>query len=201
MPSNKRSLRPGANCRDLRGDDPEGPDGGGGSALVAAALGRLAFRPARDSGTGTPCAGHYSVSATTAAAQDRTARDGPSPGRAGYGRLGRLDVAHRLQSQSLTLYDEVGDLDGMAESLDRFAMLAVAQADLRRATTLFGAAHQVHQAAGTSLPPAESEELRSEIAALRARLGDAEFDAGWVAGTRLPKDAAVAMALEAGAAA
>jgi hypothetical protein len=110
-------------------------------------------------------------------------------------RLGRLDVAHALEAQSLTLFDEVGDLDGMAESLDRFAMLAVAQADLSRATTLFGAADRVHDTAGTSLPPAEVDELRSEIDAVRARLGDATFEAAWLAGRGMAKDAALALAL------
>jgi hypothetical protein len=87
----------------------------------------------------------------------------------------------------------------MAESLDRFAMLAVAEADLPRATTLFGAADRLHEAAGTSLRPAEGDELRSEIGALRARLASGEFEAAWVAGAGLSKDAALALALEPGA--
>ena len=109
--------------------------------------------------------------------------------------LGRLDEAHAWHAESLKLFDEVGDNDGLTECLERFAMLANATANFRRAAQLFGAASVLRKEAGTSLMPAERAEYDTELSATRAQLDTAAFDATWRAGQAMTIDQAMELAL------
>jgi tetratricopeptide (TPR) repeat protein len=109
--------------------------------------------------------------------------------------LGKLDEAQARQAESLRLFDEVGDKDGLAECLERFAMLANANANFRRAAQLFGAASVLRKEAGTVLALAEQAEYASELSATRAQLDTATFDAAWQAGQAMTIDQMVELAL------
>ena len=109
--------------------------------------------------------------------------------------LGRLAEARAWQAESLQLFNAVGDKDGLTECLERFAMLANANSDFRRAAQLFGAASVLRKEAGTSLPPAEREEFDRELSATRMRLDSAAFDAAWHAGQAMAIEQAIALAL------
>jgi non-specific serine/threonine protein kinase len=109
--------------------------------------------------------------------------------------LGRWDEARAWQAESLKLFNAVADKDGLTECLERFAMLANAHADFRRAARLFGAANVLRKEAGTTLPPAERAEYDRELNATRAQLDAATFDAEWRAGQALTLEQAMELAL------
>ncbi len=109
--------------------------------------------------------------------------------------LGKLDEAQARQAESLRLFGEVGDKDGLAESLERFAMLANANANFRRAAQLFGAASVLRKEAGTVLARVERAEYGGELNATRAQLDTATFDAAWQAGQVMTAEQAIELAL------
>lgn len=112
-------------------------------------------------------------------------------------RLGRLDEARTLQSESLQLYEQIGDVDGLLESLERFAMLAFAEGGSTCAATLFGAASRLREDGETLVPPAESAEREHAIDAIRARLDARDFESAWQAGTAMSRGEAIVLALSA----
>jgi predicted ATPase len=109
--------------------------------------------------------------------------------------LGKLDEAQARQAESLRLFDEVGDKDGLAECLERFAMLANANANFRRAAQLFGAASVLRKETGTVFALPERAEYDSELPATRAQLDTATFDAAWDEGRALSMEQAIDYAL------
>ncbi len=109
--------------------------------------------------------------------------------------LGRLDEARAWQAESLQVFNAVGDKDGLTECLERFAMLANANANFRRAAQLFGAASVLRKEAGTSLAPADQAEYDSALNATRAQLDSATFDAAWQAGQAMTIERVMEMAL------
>ncbi len=109
--------------------------------------------------------------------------------------LGKLDEAQARQAESLRLFDEVGDKDGLAECLERFAMLANANANFRRAAQLFGAASVLRKEAGTVHVLVEKAEYDGELNATRAQLDAATFDAVWQAGQAMTIDQMMELAL------
>jgi predicted ATPase len=109
--------------------------------------------------------------------------------------LGRLDEARAWQAESLQLFNAVGDKDGLTECLERFAILANANSNFRRAAQLFGAASVLRKEAGISLALADQAEYDRELRATRARLDAATFDAEWRAGQALTLGQAMELAL------
>ena len=112
------------------------------------------------------------------------------------GGLGRLALedgdrgkATELLGHALVLCRQRGDRKIAAECLDGFADAAAAEGQPARAATLAGAAAAMREAIGVA---GGSDE---RLAAVRAALGSAEFEAGWAAGRNLGLDDAVAYAL------
>jgi tetratricopeptide (TPR) repeat protein len=66
-------------------------------------------------------------------------------------KLGRTDEARRLVSGGLTLFNEAGDVAGVALGLDDLAAVAVAEGDLARAARLHGLALRIQASSGTRL--------------------------------------------------
>lgn len=86
-------------------------------------------------------------------------------------------------------------------SLRTLGAVAAQQGDLARAVRLFGAADGMYEAIGARALTEERQPVNALPAALRERLPAAEFAQMWEAGRALPFHAAVALALEGGAAA
>ena len=64
-----------------------------------------------------------------------------------------------------------------------------------RAAHLFGAAHAFLQRSGALIDPGDQPEHDRNIAFVRARLGEAAFEAAWAEGQAMTLDQAVAHAL------
>jgi tetratricopeptide (TPR) repeat protein len=99
-------------------------------------------------------------------------------------------------AECLTLCLVLGEKHITAYALEGCAGLAQAQEQPERATRLLGASDGLRAAIGVPLPPFEREEIERDLAALRATLGEAAFDAAWSAGQALTWEQAIEYALE-----
>jgi predicted ATPase/DNA-binding XRE family transcriptional regulator len=112
---------------------------------------------------------------------------------------GEYAGAYPLHAESLKIRQELGDRWGYAFSLEGFARLAYRQGQAARASRLYGAAEALRQAISCPLSPADQEKQVLIAADLRARLGDADFEAAWSQGRAMPPEEALAFALDASA--
>jgi hypothetical protein len=76
------------------------------------------------------------------------------------------------------------------------AASAIAQHLPEYATQLYGAASALREAIGSPLPPVERDAYERSLAAARAQLGDAAFNAAGTAGRKLSLEHAFKLALE-----
>jgi hypothetical protein len=121
------------------------------------------------------------------------------------GKLGRVASARDdyalatvLLEESLTLFRELGDKLGMAYGLEGLAAVATAPGTVpevrHHAARQLGAASALRAAIGAPLPPNERADHERTVAALRAALGDAAFEAAWAERQALLLGQAVALA-------
>jgi DNA-binding CsgD family transcriptional regulator len=108
---------------------------------------------------------------------------------------GDLDAALSRYRESLELAQKSGVLLRAANALDGVVGVAAARGDAERAVRLYGATAALRERLGAALPPYERLVHEQNLAAARASLGPAAFDAAWAAGAALPLEAAVAEAL------
>jgi hypothetical protein len=104
-------------------------------------------------------------------------------------------AAARL-SEGLRLSHAIGAADLVAWSLESLAGLAAARGQARRAARLGGAAAALRQEKGAPLPPAERSTHERAVHTVRTALGDEAFATAWAEGQALPREQAVAYALE-----
>ena len=107
-----------------------------------------------------------------------------------------VDQAAGLLRAALAIAREVGPLEVLAYGLMGLAALA-AREDPVRAARQFGAADALRETAGGAMWPARRRLYEPVLAGVRATMGTAAFDAAWRAGRALPREQAVADALEA----
>ncbi|MBV9546791.1 MAG: XRE family transcriptional regulator [Chloroflexi bacterium] len=110
--------------------------------------------------------------------------------------LGRGEPARAagLFWESLLISRELGDGASIARYLDGLAQVEAVAGDAARAARLFGAAAAHHQLSGAvGLVPWVAKRERA-MADARAALGDAAFQAAWIAGRDLGLEAALAEA-------
>ena len=108
---------------------------------------------------------------------------------------GDLDAALGCYRESLALAGERGDPLWAADALDGVAGVAAARGQAERAARLFGAAAALREQLGAAVVPWEHPARERDLAAARAALEPAAFEAAWAAGAALPLEAAVAEAL------
>ncbi len=109
---------------------------------------------------------------------------------------GDLAAARQYFRESLGLHREVGSPAGLPDAVEGLAKTAAAQREGERAARLFGAAASLRETVGAPLPPAVRPIYERHLAAARALLAPAAWDAAWAAGQRMSVDQAVACALE-----
>jgi predicted ATPase/DNA-binding CsgD family transcriptional regulator len=111
--------------------------------------------------------------------------------------LERGDVAEALARyrESLDLAQERGDRLRVANALDGVAGVAASLHQLQRAARLHGAAAALREQLGAALAPWDQSVHERALAAARAALGSAAFDAAQAAGAALPLDRAAAEAM------
>ena len=93
-----------------------------------------------------------------------------------------IDEAQTAFDEQLRISRRHGDLGLVAYGLLGLAMLASRNGDSEQAAELHGAADAIHETLGTRVEGFESRMREADVAALRATLGDATFEAAYSAG-------------------
>ena len=100
-----------------------------------------------------------------------------------------------MLKESLGVHHDLGDRWRIASVLESLAEAARAQGEFERAVRLFGAAEALREAIGTPVPLCERPDRDSNVAAARARLDDAAWEAAWAEGRAMSLGEAVGYAL------
>jgi hypothetical protein len=110
---------------------------------------------------------------------------------------GDCTCATRYYQEGLARYREVGDMAGIATSLEGLARAAGAHGRWARTAWLLGAAANIRERIRAPLPSAEQRRLAHAQTAAHTALGEVQFETGWARGRALPLERAVPAALEA----
>jgi len=105
------------------------------------------------------------------------------------------DAAEGFLKESLALNREIGSLEYVAHFLEGFAGLAGARAQGARAARLWGAAEALRETISDPLAPADRPEYERSMAAARAGLGEASWEASFAEGKSMLLEEAVEYAL------
>jgi predicted ATPase/class 3 adenylate cyclase len=108
---------------------------------------------------------------------------------------GGADAAGACYKESLAAFRQVGERYGMARALEGLARMASARDEPKRAAQLYAAAAALREALGAPVAPIDQADYESQMAALRACLGEEGFTAAWAEGQVMPLNEAVAFAL------
>jgi predicted ATPase len=108
---------------------------------------------------------------------------------------GRFDDAHALQSQSLRIDLELGNLPFVSVDLVRFALISVRTGKPIVAAQLLSHATALRDEIGFALESWMTEETEEALAAVRAQLNEGAFAEAWEDGSKMSLDQAVALAL------
>jgi hypothetical protein len=112
---------------------------------------------------------------------------------------GDFAAAKTLHEESLAIKQELGDRQGIAESLEGLAEVASAAAEPARAARIWGSAERLRAEIGSALPPSERPRYNRQLDAARAAIGDnVAFDLAWQEGRAMKLDDALRYALEKG---
>jgi predicted ATPase/DNA-binding XRE family transcriptional regulator len=109
---------------------------------------------------------------------------------------GDFGRAVSLQLEGLAVFQQAVDIVNIPHCLDELAMTAAALGDLAQATRLFAAAATQRVQAGGAPWPLTLAEREGSLAAARAGLGDAAFEAAWQVGRDFSLAQAIAEAAE-----
>jgi predicted ATPase/DNA-binding CsgD family transcriptional regulator len=107
------------------------------------------------------------------------------------------DASRILQQEGLRIRLELGDPQGMLESLIGLAGLVCVGGRSTRAARLFAGLDSLRRAGDLPLPPFYQQYLTRHLGSLRAVLGESAFGAAWEEGRVMTRDEAIAQALEA----
>ncbi|MGH2372497.1 MAG: ATP-binding protein [bacterium] len=109
---------------------------------------------------------------------------------------GHYVEAARFHKECLPLRRELGDTRGIAGCLESLATVARFRARLEHAARLFGVAEALREAVGSPLPSSRRSAYDSDVAAVRAELGDHAYARAWASGRAMTLDQAFISALE-----
>ena len=107
-----------------------------------------------------------------------------------------LDEAEACFAESLRLAQSIDDRECVAYAFEGAGTVSAARGDDEHAAQLWGAAEALREAIGTPRPPSTAaDDIASDIAAVRDRLGPDAFERARVAGRRAPLAQSVALVL------
>src|SRR5215204_57447 len=97
--------------------------------------------------------------------------------------------------EGLALVREVGDWEWVGHALDSFAVIAGTKGQGERAARLYGAAEALRDAIGAPLPPTNRPHYDRGVAAARAKLNEAEWEAAFSEGMAMSAEEVAEYAL------
>jgi non-specific serine/threonine protein kinase len=109
--------------------------------------------------------------------------------------LGQCAEAAGMIRESLVVSRAMGDRQAVAAGVAAFAALALGRGDPRRAARLLGASEAITAAIHMPLIYWDVDQVRRNVAVLRARLDEATLNVEWAAGRAMTIDDAVEYAL------
>ncbi len=104
---------------------------------------------------------------------------------------GRLAAAKTAYARVMRIFLSNGYLAAVANLLECYALVALAEEEPARAARLFGAAEALRDAISIPMRAYERQEYNQGLAALRRMLAPAELEAAWSAGRALSVEQAV----------
>jgi len=110
--------------------------------------------------------------------------------------VGELDEAETLIKQAIEGLTDLGDLDGVAESIEALAGAAGAQGRFVRAARLGGAADTLRRSLGIPMTEVDRRRWEGWLATPRRELGDEAFSSAWAEGGAMTSEQAIGYALE-----
>jgi len=110
--------------------------------------------------------------------------------------LGQLAEAQGIYRETIKDWQGWGNRGAVANQLECFAFLALADEDPQQAIKLLGSAEALREQADSPMTRFERGEYDRSVAQLRAMLPEAEFNALWNEGRALTMEQAVELALE-----
>ncbi len=111
-------------------------------------------------------------------------------------RVGSLNEAKAIYRETIRGWQNSGNRGAIANQLECFAFLAIAEEDPHRAAKLLGAAEALREKAQSQMTDQELAEYNKSLAQLRAMLAEVELNARWAEGRALTMEQAIKLALE-----
>lgn len=111
---------------------------------------------------------------------------------------GDLSRARSIYRETIKGWQDLGNRSAVANQLECFGFLDIAEEHPRRAAKLLGAAAALRERLKSTMTDFEQLEYDRSIAALRSRLADTEFNAHWAQGRTLTMEQAIELAFDSG---
>jgi hypothetical protein len=111
---------------------------------------------------------------------------------------GDLAGAAEIYRATILEWQDLGHRAAVANQLESFAFIAIAEEQPERAARLLGAAEALRDTLSSSMTPEEGKLYEANVAELRAAMDPAAMEAAWQAGRGMDMDTAVSFALDDG---
>jgi predicted ATPase/transcriptional regulator with XRE-family HTH domain len=109
---------------------------------------------------------------------------------------GDLDQAKKIYAETIKGWQDFGNRSAIANQLECFAFVAIAEEEPQRALKLLGAAEGLREKIGSPMASYEVMEYDKEVAQLRAMLNELEVNALWAEGRSMTMEQAIQIALK-----
>jgi predicted ATPase/DNA-binding CsgD family transcriptional regulator len=109
---------------------------------------------------------------------------------------GKYERSTACYQESLALRQQTGEQEGIATALEGLAAVAGRQGQAVRAARLSGAASSLRTLLGAPLPPIDRPSYEQTVAAVRAQLDEPTFLNAWTEGQAMPREEAIAEAVQ-----
>ncbi|MEP6895587.1 MAG: hypothetical protein ABI986_08275, partial [Chloroflexota bacterium] len=108
---------------------------------------------------------------------------------------GKTTEAKGIYKQTLSDFQDLGHRPAIANQLECFAFIAIAEEEPERAAKLFGAAEALREKVNAQMQDLEYVEYDNSVRRLRMLLNETEFNSLWELGRALTMDEAIQFAL------
>jgi predicted ATPase/class 3 adenylate cyclase len=108
---------------------------------------------------------------------------------------GRYPEALTVYSETIRVWQELGQSAAVAHELECFAFIAGTSGQNGRAARLFGAAEALRELIGTTMTPMERQEYDQALSQLREQMSEVQLQDTWTKGRAMGMDEAIHYAL------
>jgi non-specific serine/threonine protein kinase len=110
---------------------------------------------------------------------------------------GEIDEPLAIYRDLLPKWKDIGHRAAVAHELECVAYLLTRKGEVRRAASILGAADRLRRLIESHATPVEQAEYDQELAALRKKIDDIEYEEAWARGQELGMEDAIALATQA----